>query len=542
MDTSLRSRQFIIILVTVVTLTGTTFVGGAILNVEGETVSDVGDSAVTHQTDADQAGTLVGALPLENASTKFQGVGANDTAGLAVAGAGDVNGDGKKDVLVTAPANGSAGAENGAVYLFYGPVESGELNVTQANVTFVGSGGERAGADVALGDLNGDEFAEVVIGAPRNDTNGVNAGAAYVVDGQSEYDERVELADDENVTTLFGNNARDVAGKAVTVVDRGNESGLLAVAAPRDDGAALNAGAVSLIENATTVDQHNVSEAATATIQGQYTRERAGFSVADAGDFDTDNYSELIIGAPLANVTGENAGAAYVVDTDVTGTVSVATGVQFNGSGEGDRAGWAVSEAGDFNNDSVNDVLVGAPFNDSTAGNVSGAAYVLFGEESPEDRPLTDADVTLVGESRGDLAGWSVAAAGSGDISCDNVDDIIVGAPGNNSNGVNAGAAYLVYGASEPHPSLNLSDAGAKISGEGPGDEAGYAVAEANDSTGDGNEDILIGAPFNRSNGTEVGAAYLLDGDCPVKPEKVKTPTPTATPTPTPTKTPTPTP
>ncbi len=117
---------------------------------------------------------------------------------------------------------------------------------------------------------------------------------------------------------------------------------------------------------------------------------------------------------------------------------------------------------------------------------------------------LADSAYHFEGPVLGANAGYSVASAG--DVDGDGLDDILIGAPGLNSQ--SSGHAYLFLGSSMVN-NQNLSQPDYAFVGEGPGDEFGYSVASAGDVDGDGLDDILIGAP-NHLN--ESGRIYLMLG------------------------------
>ncbi len=514
-----------------------------------------------------QAGTLSGSIPLSDADTTILGAATNDTLGSSMAPAGDVNGDGNEDVLVAAPLNDD-GAENaGAVYLFYGPVEDGEINAENADVTLTGeASGDWAGYSVGAGDVNGDGTSDVIVGAPLNDYAAASAGAAYVVYG-GDLSGTMSLSDAD--LKLTGESENDLAGFSVASAgdatgDAGEE---VLVGAPQNDAGGADAGAAYLVSSEPT-GIVSLSDA-DARMTGEAAGDLAGWSVSTAEDFDDDGSADVVVGARQSNSSAPNAGAAFVV-TDFPAESSLSD-AQFTltGVSERDNAGWAVSDAGDANSDGYGDVIVGAPFNDE-AGTSAGAAYVVYGgADRSGSLSLADADITLFGEAADDRAGHSVSSAGSGDVTCDEFADLLVGAPGNDEAGDDAGAAYLVVGGDDVNAVQNLSDAEAKLLGEEAGDEAGRAVTDLGDVTGDGNEDVMVGAPFHDEH-PDVGAAYIVAGVCPppTTPERtterpettttktktttkrttvvtatpdVKTPTETTTTTPTTTATTTPT-
>jgi hypothetical protein len=482
---------------------------------------------------AQQTG-ISGDLRLGNADTKLTGAAENETSGWSVA-AGDVDGDGVSDLLIGAPDNDTGGEDAGAVYLFFGPVDREDVNLTEADVTLVGeTPGDSAGTDVAIGDADGDDDAELVVGAPGSDEGGPNAGAVYVHDVTGDASGEMSLGDADH--KLLGATEREQAGSAVAVPENGSvdgrEHGLMVGAPYRDD----DRGAAYLVFSPPR-GTSNLSDAQ-ATLLGEHGGDLAGFSVAFAGDVDGDGALDGVVGAPgWSNDTG----AAYLqADVrNVSGTVTLdAATTRHEGEGEGDEAGWSVALAGDVDDDGLDDVVVGAPGNDS-AGEDAGAAYVVTGATRPPDRfSLGDAHRVLRGEGAGDLAGYAVSSAGSGDVTCDEYDDVLVGAPRNDSAATNAGAAYVVAG-SERGGTTNLTAATAKLWGEQAHDWAGLAVTDGGDLNGDGDEDVVVGAPYHdQGQNPNVGATYVVQGDCPAAGETpTETRTPTDTPDPTPTKT-----
>ncbi|NHN47646.1 hypothetical protein G9464_08555 [Halostella sp. JP-L12] len=492
-------------------------IGAAAGGDDGFDSGDASDGADVVQ--QQEGGTLSGEINLTDAEATIRGDRGDDRFGSAIAPAGDVNGDGNDDVIVGAQFADATANRSGAAYLFYGPVEDGEYDAADANLTLRGeSGGDWAGYSVASGDVNGDGLSDLIVGAPLEDEAGSDAGAAYVFYGADDLEGSVNLSEAD--AKLLGEGAGDQFGLSVAAADvDGDGTDAVVAGAPRNSGAGEEAGAAYVFE----IDGDVMLSAsdADAAYHGESASDRAGWAVANAGDANDDGVDDVLVGAPQNNSTAPNAGAAYLV-TD-GGAASLAAATKMNGEGAGDLAGWSVSDAGDVNNDSVDDVLVGAPRNDTT-GNAAGSAYVVHGSDSlPDEIDLADADVRLRGEDAGDRAGYSVSSAGSGDVTCDAIDDVLVGAPMADSTGNNSGTAYLVYGSDDAPENRSLATAEAKLHGEGAGDRAGVAVSDVEDLSGDGNEDVAVGAPRNDTVGENNGAAYLVNGKCPVEEEEPKT-------------------
>ncbi|BBD65987.1 hemolysin-type calcium-binding region [Nostoc commune NIES-4072] len=409
-----------------------------------------------------------------NNGFKINGIAAGDNSGTSVSNAGDINNDGIDDLIIggrLASPNGNSYA--GQSYVVFGETNlgsGGSLNLSDLNGTngFKINGitaGDNSGTSVSnAGDINNDGIDDLIIGADADGAspNGNSlTGQSYVVFGGTNLGSGGTL----NLSDLNGTNGFKIKGIA----------------------------------------PYNLS----------------GYSVSNAGDINNDGIDDLIIGAPGAGQSyvvfgGTNLGSGGTLNlSDLNGT----NGFKINGIAGYDSSGRSVSNAGDINNDGIDDLIIGAYYNSA------GQSYVVFGRTnlgSGGTLNLSDLNGTngfkINGIAAGDFSGYSVSNAG--DINNDGIDDLIIGATNASPNGNSlAGQSYVVFGGTNlgSGGTLNLSDLngtnGFKINGIAPYNLSGSSVSNAGDINNDGIDDLIIGANFASLNGKDaVGQSYVVFG------------------------------
>jgi hypothetical protein len=370
-------------------------------------------------------------LDLGQADAVLSGAAAGDYAGYSVDGAGDVNGDGFDDVIVGAFWADVSGFNDGKAYLVHGPITS--MSLAGAAATFEGEAHQdNAGNAVSgAGDVNGDGFDDLLIGAPDHDIAGLSDGIAYLVYGPVTGTHRLSSAD----ARFLGERSGANTGTSLDSAGDVNGDGFDDVLIGGTSDAYLLYGPLS-----GDIDLAN----ADVRFRGPY---GIGTAVHGAGDLNNDGFDDVVLGSPNDDGYLSDAGAVYVFFGPIASgelDVALADAVIY-GRSPTDVAGTSVTSVGDMNNDGFGDLLIGARLSDTGADD-AGAAYLVYGPFSGE-HSLDDAQAQLVSTVRDADAGMSVAA---GDLDGDGVPDLVVGAPGDTTNGGDAGAAFVVPGAELP--------------------------------------------------------------------------------------------
>ncbi len=405
--------------------------------------------------------------------------------GTSVATAGDVNGDGYADFVVGAPRITNTQFEEGAAYAYHG---GGSSLPTAPSWTFhLGFAGARFGASVATaGDVDADGFADVVVGSPFLSLPQVEEGGAWgFFGGKSGLATFIQWEIESDQP-----GAR--LGSAVATAGDVNDDGIsdLIIGALSWDGGSLDEGAAFVHFGA--ADAPSMIE--DWSMEGAVPNGWFGDSVASAGDVNGDGFADVIIGAPVRIDLGSEVGRAFVYHGGASG-LALTPAWTVTGTDGGDDLGLSVSSAGDVNGDGYADVIVGSPFKNKL---VAGRAFVYLGSSAG----LSATPTWTGGDGSGnDDFGVSVSAAG--DVNGDGFVDVIVGAQRKDSNG----AAYVFLGATS---GVAAAPSWSTFGGAG-NDQYGSSVSAAGDVNGDGFADVIVGAE-NAPNNSKAGAAYVFHG------------------------------
>lgn len=438
-------------------------------DVNGDGFSDVLVSGHTYSSNRGRAYLFYGGVMMDNTIDKtFEGLATGGFFAFSLTGAGDVNGDGYSDILIGAYAMTSF---TGTSYLYFG----GALMDTIADVTFTGEASNSSFGQItaSAGDVNGDGYSDILIGAPLYSSS---RGRAYLYYGGPTVDNTADIVfTGESSTNSFGRGlcgAGDVNGDGYADIVIGAQS----YASSKGKAYLYLGGAV-------------VNNVADAVVNGEATNNFFGFSVAGGGDINGDGYKDFMVGAYGVN---SNRGRVYVYRNSHTGT-DIAD-VRMLGSSQS-QFGESATSAGDLNADGYDDYIIGAP---AYGDNTTGRAYIFFGSSNPDTIP----DITINGHNTESWFGWSVN--GGHDFNADGYDDIIIGAPEYNSS---RGRIYIYYGGS---PMDTVADI--ILTGASAGYRYGHSVSFGGDMNGDGYPELLVGA-IGYNSGR--GIVYIYNGGVP---------------------------
>jgi len=468
---------------------------------------------------------------LSDADASFWGEDSGDWSGWSVACAGDVNGDGYDDFLIGAPNNEDGGADAGQTYLILGSAAADwgmDFNLSSANASFIGEDSyDWSGWSVAsAGDVNGDGYDDFLIGAYQDEDGGIYAGQTYLILGSAAADWGMDFNLSNANASFIGEDSGDWSGGSVACAGDVNGDGYddFLIGASDDEDGGSGAGQSYLILGSAAADwgmDFDLSDA-NASFWGEDAGDHSGWPVASAGDVNGDGYDDFLIGASNDEDGGADAGQTYLI----LGRAAADWGMDFDlsnanasfwGEDSNDYSGYSVACAGDVNNDTYDDFLIGA-VGDEEGGDQAGQTYLLLGDDPLPwgmDFDLSNANASFWGEDAGDCSGCSVACAG--DVNGDGLNDFLIGAEGDEDGGTDAGQTYLTLGraAADWGMDFDLSDANASFWGEDAGDHSGGSVASAGDVNGDGYDDFLIGASNDEDGGTDAGQTYLWLGTSP---------------------------
>ncbi len=420
----------------------------------------------------------------------------NANLGISVACAGDVNGDGYSDVIAGAPYLDDGGSfDEGAAFIYFGSASGSSalptITLRDANQAYAEFGISVASA----GDVNGDGYSDVIIGADLYDDTNTNEGVAYMYYGNTvgTMSSPVSMLDDAN---------QDDAGFGSSVASAGDVNGdgysdVIIGAYFYTDGSNGQEGIAFVYHGSPA----GISTITTASLENNQASANYGNAVSTAGDVNGDGFSDIIIASQYYDNGSLNEGAAFVYLGTANG-ISTTISSTIEGDQIFSEIGSSVSTAGDINADGYSDIIIGARYYDNGE-HLEGGGLVFYG--SPSGINTSSFDILEVNQPDA-FFGYSVASAG--DVNGDGYGDIIAGAYSFDAPDVDEGAAFIFLGSSTgislvPSTTLQSNQASASF---------GYSVAGAGDVNGDGYSDVIVGAYNYTNDQANEGVVFIFLG------------------------------
>jgi hypothetical protein len=371
----------------------------------------------------------------------------------------------------------------------------GPLGPSDAWVTLTGEATrDHVGISAAKGDFDGDGLLDLVFGADQNDRGGNYSGSIYVmnapyIDGSYSAGSASGIVYGPDEYAGFGQSIASVGD-----IDGDGYDDLLVGAPDHDTGTGIGSGSAWLIPGP--IVGTSAATALSTYWLGELSSADAGEALAGGQDVDGDGNPDIAIGASQDDRAGTSSGAVYIFGDSGLGTTSLTEASHLLlGASPAEQLGAALVQ-GDLDADGVPELVVGA------AGYEGTGAALIYARPLPTAGAADDADAVMMGEASGDSAGKVLTICADADD--DGYAELLVGAPDADSSGVDSGSAYALSGYAAG--SSDLAEAPWLIRSASPGDEVGAALACAGDVEGDGQPDLLVGAP---SAGTQ-GQVFLM--------------------------------
>jgi hypothetical protein len=414
---------------------------------------------------------------------------------FSVAAAGDVNGDGFGDVIASAPFYDNGQLNEGRVFAYYGsatgpstgPSWVFEGDQVQANIGY---------SIASAGDVNGDGYDDVIVGARLYDNGQGDEGGLWVYYGAA-----AGLATSPSWSAESNQAAAFLGGSVATAGDVNGDGydDVIGGAVAYDNGQADEGRAYVYYGSAS-----GLASTPSWTAESNQAGAQFGAAVSSAGDVNGDGYDDVIVGSSFYANGQTQEGRAFVYYGSASGLASTPSWTAESNQ-TGARMGFSLGRGSDVNGDGYSDVIVGVYLYDNVQAD-KGQVLVYYG--SATGLPASPS-WTAEGTQTSELFGF--ALNGAGDVNADGYADLIVGAVNHDNGQTDEGQALVYYGsaaglAASPSWTAEIDQTGASF---------GAAVAAAGDVNGDGGADVIVGARSFDNVELNKGRAFIYYGQAP---------------------------
>jgi len=503
-------------------------------------------------------------------NVRYDGAVAGD--GLTMFGTmviGDVNGDGNNDLVLGSYLADNTYANSGSVWVIFGGSELAQGNKSLSvsgnyNIRYNGGAANNYltyGGAIAIGDVNSDGLADLVLGAYNAGNNGASSGSAYVIFSTLIDDVGATTGNNKSLATAANYNIRyngDAASiyltnhGALAIGDvNGDGLGDLVLGAYQADNTYSNSGSAwvmfsTLIDDVTSSTGNN-KPLSTATnynirydggVSGDYLTYTGALAI---GDVNGDGLGDLVLGSYPADNTYSDSGSAWVMFSALIDDVGATTGnnkplstatnynIRYDG---GAAANYltrnSVPVIGDINGDGLGDLVLGA-YAASNNGASSGSAWVMFStliddvtSSTGNNKPLSTATNYNIRYDGGAAGIYFIRynTTAIGDINGDGLGDLVLGAYGADNNGADSGSAWVMFstliddvGATTGNnkPLSTATNYNIRYDGGAANDYLPYDSAlTIGDVNSDGLADLVLGAYNAGNNGASSGSVWVM--------------------------------
>lgn len=524
-------------------------------DINGDGIDDIVASAYGQGTETNSSGSVFVLFMNTNGTVKsYQKIDAtnggftgelrpDDRFGSSIASLNDLDGDGIHEIAVGAWGDDDGNNNSGAVWILFlnsdGTVKANQkISATQGGLQGLSENRLFGIGITALGDLNGDSYTDIAVGAPAWDNDGgLYRGNVFVLflnqDGTVKQQHMLsDVHGNVGISLVdldrFGMNVQNIGDM------NGDSIPDLAVHSRVDNASGVDIGEVHIVylnADGTSKGYATIDGTSVGLTTQLESNDLFGYGMTTCGDLDGDGISDLIVGAPNDDDVAENAGAIYILLLNEDATVksyekisnSFFTDLTFDNS-----LGSNLEYFGDLNNDGYPEILVSAG-NDDDGGVNRGAFYIVTvkGEllSRHENEPIVvEAEYfksySRVSDTHGNFEGVLVngdnfggEAAWVKDIDGDGIDDIIVGAYASATANPQTGAIWVLFmnedGTVKAHQKIDGTEGGLSNHLD-LNDRFGCDIASVNDLDGDGISDIAVGAWGDDDGNNNSGAVYIL--------------------------------